>query len=84
MVESYNLLLLMQFEGFQTTESDAQIEYTAKVKEVDQKLVDINRLRDKLLFEHNSMQELLASKDKEVKQAQAQITFLENQLKETK
>jgi hypothetical protein len=51
---------------------------------VDQKLVDINTLRNRLLHEHTSMQELIASKQKEINQQADQIVFLENKLKEMK
>ena len=66
MIESYNLLMLMQFESLQISESVNEVHYANKVKEADQKLIDINRLRDRLLFEHESMQEVLQSKDKEI------------------
>lgn len=66
MVESYNLLLLMQFESFQSNESAAEAHFAVKTKEVDQKLVDINRLRDRLMYERDSMQEVIKGKDREV------------------
>ena len=43
MVESYNLLILMQFQGFYNLENAKFKEYTIKSKELDQKIEEIER-----------------------------------------
>ena len=41
MVESYNILLILQFEGFYTDENAQKKEYSQKNAELDVKLEDI-------------------------------------------
>jgi hypothetical protein len=43
MVESYNLLILMQFQGFYNLENAKFKEYTIKSKELDQKIEEIEK-----------------------------------------
>ena len=55
MVESYNILLLMQFEGFYTEENQLKREYSEKVRELDDRLKEINALKDQLKNEQFMM-----------------------------
>lgn len=41
MVESYNLLLLAQFEGYHKSENKKSKEYSKKVKFVDMKIEEV-------------------------------------------
>jgi DNA repair exonuclease SbcCD ATPase subunit len=84
MVESYNILLLMQFEGFYTEENQLKREYSEKVRELDDRLKEINALKDQLKNEQFMMQQLIASKENESKRYQSDVAFLEIKLTELK
>ena len=65
MIESYNILMLLQFEGFYSQENALERECLAKMKDLDTKLHEINAYRERLHHEHTSLKEVVASKEKE-------------------
>jgi|688.fasta_scaffold601064_2 hypothetical protein len=55
MIESYNILILLQFEGFYADDHNIKREYTQKVEELNEKLGSINALKEQLKMESFQM-----------------------------
>ncbi len=84
MVESYNILILMQFEGFYSEDHHLKQEYSGKVKQLDERLKEISALKEQLKHEQFMMQQLILSKEKDSKQLNDEIAFLKKQINELK
>ena len=77
MVESYNILLLLQLEGFYTDENAQKKEYSEKNAELNVKLKEIADLRKQLLNESSMMHELIESTNRMSQEQADRITDLE-------
>ena len=51
MIESYNILILLQFEGFYTDENQLKKEYKKKVIELDERLRELQAVKEQLKYE---------------------------------
>ena len=82
MVESYNLLILMQFTGFYNIENAKVKEYTQKNKVLDQKIEETQKQRDIYDGRQTMINTLLASKDVHIKQCEGRVEELEKKIDE--
>ena len=48
MIESYNILILLQFEGFYADDHHIKREFTEKNSDLDEKLKELKQLKEQL------------------------------------
>ena len=77
MIESYNLLLLMQFEGFCTTENAKTKEYNEKIKNLDILTKQVSTQKQEQDLKEEMINTLLASKNVAIKEQKERIEALE-------
>ena len=82
MVESYNFLLLMQFEGFQTSENAKTREYNEKVKRLDILTAQVSAQKQEQDTKEDMINTLLASKNLAIKEQKERIEVLERQMED--
>ena len=82
MVESYNLLILQQFEGFFTTENAKTREYNEKIKKLDILAAETNNQKKEQDLKEDMVNTLMASKDIAINEQKKRIEDLEAQLDE--
>ena len=80
LVEAYNLLLLMQFEGFFTTENAKTKEFNDKIKKVDILIAETTAQKKEQDNKEDMINTLLASKDVAIKEQKQRIEDLERQM----
>jgi hypothetical protein len=77
MIESYNILLLMQFEGFYKTDNSTKQEYEQKLLELDQKMKDVDHQLGEFATQKEMAQGLIRGKDKIIESLTERNEFLE-------
>ena len=80
MVESYNLLIMMQFEGFFTTENAKTREFNEKTKKLDILTAETSAQKREQDTKEDMINTLLASKDVQIREQKARIEALEAQM----
>jgi len=77
MVESYNLLILQQFEGFFTTENAKTREYNEKIKKLDILTAETNKQKDLQEQREDFVKTWIESKDNSNNEQKKRIEDLE-------